>query len=105
MRNGWMIIIGEKSNGYKIKDKWSFAWKLQEVKDLKLSEKLMNSKETMKDNVNRHGEGYQIVHHWFKVLEIDIKKSKKYISNRYTRDQDKRNTVPHFAASICSITK
>jgi hypothetical protein len=38
----------------------------------------MNSKETMKDNVNRHGEGYQIVHHWFKVLEIDIKKSKIY---------------------------
>jgi hypothetical protein len=44
------LIIGEKSNGYKIKDKWSFSWKLQEVKDLKLSEKLMNSKETMKDN-------------------------------------------------------
>jgi hypothetical protein len=50
-----IIIIGEKSNGYKIKDGHS-AWKLQ-VKDLKLSEKLMNSKETMKDNVNRHGEG------------------------------------------------
>jgi hypothetical protein len=94
-----LIIRGKKSQGYKIKDKWSFSWKLQEVKDLKLSEKLMNSKETMKDNVNRHGEGYQIVHHWFKVLEIDIKKSKKYISNRYTRDQDKNK----YNSAFCSI--
>jgi hypothetical protein len=38
-------------------------------KDLKLSEKLMNSKETMKDNVNRHGEGYQIVHSQSRYLK------------------------------------
>jgi hypothetical protein len=76
-RNGWIIIIGEKSNGYKIKDKWSFAWKLQ-VKDLKLSEKLMNSKETMKDNVNKHGEGYQIVHHWFRYLKSILRNRKIY---------------------------
>jgi hypothetical protein len=94
-----IIIIGEKSNGYKIKDKWSFAWKLQEVKDLKLSEKLMNSKETMKDYVNKHGEGYQIAHHWFRLIEIDVKKSKKYISNRYTRDQDKNK----YNSALCSI--
>lgn len=94
-----LIIRGQKSEGYMIKDKWKFTWKLQEMRDLKLSEKIMNSKETMKDNVNRHGKGYQIVNHWFKVLEIDVKKSKKYISNRYTRDQDKNK----YNSGYCSI--
>jgi hypothetical protein len=33
-----IIIIGEKSNGYKIKDKWSFAWKLQSERSQTIGE-------------------------------------------------------------------
>lgn len=94
-----IYIIGEKSRGYKIKDKWSLTWKLQEMKDQELAEKLTAKNGTIKDNVDQYGKGYQIVNHWFKLLEMDIKKAKKCISNRYTRDQH----LDRLNSGYCSI--
>ena len=94
-----IYIIGEKSKGYKIKDKWSLTWKLQEMKDQELAEKITAKNGTIKDNVNQYGKGYQIVNHWFQILEMDVKKAKKCISNRYTRDQH----LDRLNSAYCSI--
>lgn len=93
------VIRRKKSNGYKIKDKWTFKWKLQDMKDHELAKKLTGKYDAIKDNVMKYGYGYQIVNHWFQILEIDCKKAKKYISNRYRRDQDK----DRYNSAFCSI--
>ncbi|PJJ09589.1 hypothetical protein CLU83_2953 [Flavobacterium sp. 1] len=93
------IIRGKKSRGYKIIDKWKLTWKLQDMKDHELAKKLTGKYDDIKDNVNKHGKGYQIVNHWFQLFEIDCKKAKKYISNRYTRDQD----MDRYNSAFCSI--
>lgn len=92
-----IFIIGEKSRGYRINDKFTLKWKLEDMKDIKLAKKLTNKYEEMGASVNEHGEGYRIVNYWFKLLEMDIKKAKKYISNHFRGDNDKYNSA------FCSI--
>lgn len=92
-----IFIIGEKSKGYKINDKFTLKWKLEEMKDIKLAKKLTNKYEKIEASINEYGAGYRIVSYWFKLLEIDRKKAKKYISNHFRGDNGKYNSA------FCSI--
>jgi hypothetical protein len=92
-----IYIIGKKSRCYKINDKSTLKWKLEEMKDNKLAEKLTLKHEARIESVIGHGEGYRIVNYWFKLLEMDVDKSKKYISNHFRGDKDK------YDSAFCSI--
>lgn len=95
-----IIIIGEKSKGYKIINRCCLTWKLKEIEDYELVKKLTGKYDIIKDNVNKYGRGYQIVNYWFNLLEIDVKKAKKSMSNRYNRTDMNRN---QYDSAICSI--
>lgn len=92
-----IFIIGEKSRGYKIKNKSSLKWQLKEMKDAGLAQKLTMKQDAMVGGIDNNGEGYRIVNCWFKSLEMDVKKAKKYISNHFRGNQEKYNS------GFCSI--
>lgn len=91
------IIAGVKSTGYKIIGKTSSKWGLKEMKDATLAQKLTIKQESMVRNIDKNGEGYRIVKYWFQLLDMDVKKAKKYISNHFRSEQDKYNSA------FCSI--
>lgn len=92
-----IYIIGQKSRGYKIIDKSSLRWQLIDMKDATLAQKLKVKQESIVGNIDKNGEGYRIVNYWFRSLEMDVKKAKKYISNHFRSEQDKYNSA------FCSI--
>lgn len=91
------IIAGVKSTGYKIIGKTSSKWGLKEMKDATLAQKLTIKQESMVRNIDKNGEGYRIVKYWFQLLDMDVKKAKKYISNHFRGDKEKYNSA------FCSI--
>lgn len=97
VENDGLSIIGVKSRGYKIIDKSSYKWELKEMKDRQLARKLTHKSEEMKVSIDKYGDGYRIVKDWFQLLDMDVKKAKKYISNHFRGDQEKYNSA------FCSI--
>jgi hypothetical protein len=80
------VIIGSKSRGYKIVNRFKEKWFLTPINDQKLALKLRTKTETLNCDVNKRGKGYQVVNTWFEKLELDYSRAKKYIDNHYRKE-------------------
>lgn len=97
------VIVGTKSKGYRLTESFQTAkWSLTEIKDLKLAEKLSKKQTEIKDEINKHGKGYQIVNYWLNELEINSRNAKRYI-DKLEDTTDKQNET--YSKSVEMIEK
>lgn len=82
------FIIGKKSKGYRIKDIEKRKWKLNKVSDKLLSKKIEKRMENLRENIQHKGNGYKIADYWFRKIDIDYKKAKKFIENNFRKDNE-----------------
>ena len=88
-----IVYRGSKSRGYRLTESFQTSkWSLTEIKDLKLAEKLLKKQDELKDEVNKHGKGYQIVNYWLGELEINSRNAKRYIKKQNNLTEKEEET-------------
>lgn len=81
------FVIGEKSKGYRIINKKSYKWKLEELHDANLVNKVEKRRMDVEINIANRGLGYKAVAFWTDYLEIDYVKAKKYVDNHFRKSE------------------
>lgn len=82
------IVRKRKSKGYKIINRSECNWKLSEIKDSKLTLKIEKRRALVRKKISERGSGYRISDFWFREIDIDYKKAKKFIDNHFRKDTE-----------------
>lgn len=96
------FIKKEKSKGYRLVNRKIFKWKLKDLTDIKLINKIQKKRIEIKKNIYQRGKGYQVVSFWTDFLEIDYLRADKYIKNHFDTGSEERKS---YLSSISLINE